>query len=450
MRWILIGVLSVALVGTAYWGYAQKQDKQTLAIAAENDYQRAFHNLVYYTDELEDHLATVLAMNTRKQLSPKLAEVWRVTSLAQSELSELPLGYLDLTKTKQFLYEVGEFSYKTAVRDLDEAPLTEKEYNILKNLYEYAQDVQKELRKTQASLIKQNLKWLDIEKEMAAQSEPLDNSVIDGFHIVNERMKGYSETDWGAEMSKMTVKSEKDLKARLKSEPKISKEKAKQIALKFLELNEGDVDVQVDETGDKYTYEAYSLTIEDKKKDTTYYMDVTKYGGHPIWIIQSRDVKEQKISLNDGLKEAEDFFNKNGFGKMQLVDSKQFDNIGIYEFVYLHDNVRVYTDRVVLEIALDDGSIIGFDGIDYLLNHKERQMPKPKLTDEDALSRVNPNVNVQEDHLALIHNQLGEEVLCYEFYGVLDDNTYRIFINAQNGEEEIVEKLPNPEIVYDY
>src|SRR5690606_16374336 len=111
---------------------------------------------------------------------------------------------------------------------------------------------------------------------------------------------------------------------------------------------------------------------------------------------------EQKISLNDGLKEAEDFFNKNGFGTMQLVDSKQYDNIGIYEFAFLLDNIRVYADSVILEIALDDGSIIGFDGVDYLLNHKERNISQPKLTEEQARKSVNPNVKIQEEHLAII------------------------------------------------
>lgn len=449
LRWILISLLAIGLVGTGYWGYVQKEEKQILSIAAENDYQRAFHNLVYYTDQLEDHLATVLAMNTRRQLSPKLAEIWRVTSLAQSELAELPLGLMDFTKTKEFLYEIGEFSYKTAIRDLDKTPLTEKEYETIKNLYTYSEEVQKELRKAQANVIKDNLKWLDIEKEMVAQGEPLDNSVIDGFHMVNERVKGFSETEWGATMSQMSVLSEKDLRERLKKEKEIDEKKAKEIALKFLELDDS-VEVQIEETGSNLSYDAYSLTIDDPDKKANYYMDITKRGGHPVWIIQSREVKEQKISLNDGLKEAEDFFNKNGFDTMQLVDSKQYDNIGIYEFAYIKDNIRVYPDNVIIEIALDDGSIIGFDGVNYLLNHKERDYEKPKLTVEQARKQINPNVKVQEDYLAIIKNELGEEVLCYEFYGVLDDNTYRIFINAFDGEEELVEKLPKAEVVYDY
>lgn len=449
VRWVLISALTIGLIGTGYWGWQTHQDNKVLTLAAENDYQRAFHNLVYHIDQLEDHLGTVLAMNTRRQLSPKLAEIWRVTSLAQNELGELPLSILDLSKTEEFLYQIGEFSYKAAVRDLDKDPLNEQEYGTIKQLYHYANDVQKELRKTQANVIQQNIKWLDIEKEIMAQQEPIDNTVIDGFHMINEHVKGFSETEWGAGMSQRSELSDEELAKKLESEQEIDEMKAKEIAFKFLELNQ-DVPVEIEPTGKGLAYEAYSLTIDDPDHAANIHMDITKHGGHPVWIVQSREIKEQKLSLNDGSKEAEQFFQKNGFDTMQLVDSKQYDNIGIYEFAYLQDNVRVYTDRVVIEVALDDGSIIGFDGSDYLLNHKKRQFSQPKLSVDEARKRVNPNVEIQEEHLGIIKNDVGEEVLCYEFYGVLDHNTYRIFINAYDGQEELVEKLPDAEIVYDF
>ena len=64
-RGIIIAVLSVALVGTAYWGYQEHQAKNQVAIAAENMYQKSFHNLSYEMDLLNDKLGTTLAMNTR-------------------------------------------------------------------------------------------------------------------------------------------------------------------------------------------------------------------------------------------------------------------------------------------------------------------------------------------------------------------------------------------------
>ena len=64
---------------------------------------------------------------------------------------------------------------------------------------------------------------------------------------------------------------------------------------------------------------------------------------------------------------------------------------------------------------------------------------------EEAKEKVNPNVEVQDQHIAVIENDLNEEVLAYVFLGVLENDTYRIFIDANTGVEAQVEKLKNAE-----
>ena len=63
--------------------------------------------------------------------------------------------------------------------------------------------------------------------------------------------------------------------------------------------------------------------------------------------------------------------------------------------------------------------------------------------------KVNPNLKVMDEKKAIILNDLNEEVLCYEFTGVLGNDTFRIYINAEDGTEEKVEKLQNAEPVYE-
>ena len=52
-----------------------------------------------------------------------------------------------------------------------------------------------------------------------------------------------------------------------------------------------------------------------------------------------------------------------------------------------------------------------------------------------------------ENRLAIITNSSGEEVLCHEFIGVINNDTYRIYINAKTNAEELVEKLSEAEPV---
>ncbi|WP_078553251.1 germination protein YpeB [Bacillus alkalicellulosilyticus] len=448
IRALIIGILAIAVVGTGIWGYNAQQQSQILSITAENNYQRAFHSLVYHIDQLEEDLGTVLAMNTRKTLSPKLADVWRVTSLAQSELGQLPLGVVDLSDTEKFLYYVGKFSYRTSMRDLDTDPISDDEYETLEALYDFSKTTQRELRKAQAYVIQNNIQWLNIDAELqAAQGEPLDNAVVNGFELVNEKIKGYSELQWGPGFSQMNVNVADRLEESLNG-PEISHTEAQQKAIDFIGLD-GNPEVELAETGNGTSYKAYNLTIDDPDHEAHYYMGMTRQEGRPIWFIQDRVIAEQNVSLNEASEHAKDFLDRNGIEGMQLVDSKQYNNIGAFEFAYLIDNVRVYADSVIVEVALDDGDVIAFEGMDYIINHDEnREDLEPEISMEEAMEFLSPRLDVMEDHIAIIRNELGEEVLCYEFYGVLGEDTFRIFINAEDGSEEVVEKLPEAEPVY--
>ncbi|WP_100372678.1 germination protein YpeB [Bacillus sp. FJAT-45037] len=450
VRNIIIGLLGVAVIALGFWGFQEKDEKQILALNAENNYQRAFHDLVFHIDQIEDEIGTTLAMNTQRQLTPALAEVWRITSLAQSEIAQLPLSSLQLGETEEFLYKIGKFSYQTSIRDLDSQPLTEKEYGILETLYERSHNIREELREAQAYILKNDQKWLDLDKEMqaATSEEPPDNLVVNNLEVMNKNIEGYSEVEWGAGLTSIEDLNG-ELKKALSGQKKISKEEAEEVARQYLDLND-QAAVHVADTGKGLVYPAYTIVVDDPDHETHYYMDMSVEGGHPIWFLQERQINEQNISLNDASDIAEKFLNENGIDNMQLVDSKQYDSIGMFQFVYLQDNVRVYTDSVMVEVALDDGSVISYEAKDYLIHHKERDIDQPKITIDEALERVHPKVEVMEDHLGLIENELGDEVLCYEFFGTINEDTFRIFINASDGEEEKVDRLEKAERVYDF
>lgn len=444
IRNILLGILTVALIGTGYWGYTEHQEKNSILIKAENNYQRAFHQLTYRIDQLNEEIGTVLAMNSRKSLSPALAEVWRITSEARGDVGQLPLSLLPFNKTEEFLSNIGDFSYRVAVRDLDKEPLTDKEINTLKKLYEKSSEIKQELRKVQSLAIKNNLRWMDVELALASEKEPTDNTIVDGFKTVEKNVEQISEVNWG--VTKQNQLQEKvNLDRYLKGKP-IDKNQAQKLALSFVNIK-NPKNVEVNETFQHSKYTAYNVTIHENDEEITY-VDIAKKGGHPILMLNNRDVKESKISLNEATKRAEKFLKKQGFKNMILADSNQFDNVGIVTFVHLMDNVIVYPDSVTLKVALDNGEIIGYEAINYLTSHKQRTLPKKMISLEEARKQVNPNVDVHEEQLAIIKNELGNEILCYEFIGTLGDDTYKMYINATTGEEEKVEKLKEAEPLY--
>jgi len=112
-------------------------------------------------DVLNEKIGSTLAMNSRQSLSPALVEVWRMTSDAHGSVGQLPLTLMPFNKTEEFLTNIGDFAYKTSIRDLDKSPLTDEEYKTLQKLYERSNDIQTELRKVQNQIMTNDLKWMN-------------------------------------------------------------------------------------------------------------------------------------------------------------------------------------------------------------------------------------------------------------------------------------------------
>ncbi|KQB92728.1 Sporulation protein YpeB [Geobacillus sp. PA-3] len=445
VRNLLLAVLVVAVVGTGYWGYREHSEKNAILIHAENNYQRAFHDLAYQIDLLHDKLGATLAMNSHASLSPALAEVWKIAAEAHSDVGQLPLSLLPFNKTQEFLSQIGEFSYRTAVRDLEEEPLTKEEYKTLQALYKNAGTIRQELRNVQHLVLENNLRWMDVELALATNDEKGDNIIIDGFKAVEKNVDTFSSSsEFGP--SFIGLANEEKGFVRAQGRP-ITKNEAKRIARDFLGLK-GTEEIKVTESGKGADDRFYSLTIRDPKTKGDIYMDITKNGGYPIWALNSRPIGKPKISLHEATNRGMAFLKRHQFTGFELYDSTQYDNVVVLTFVKSENGIRIYPEAVQMKVALDNGRIVGFTARDYLSSSIPRPLPKPKLTVEAVKKKVNPQLKVMEQRQALIMNDLQKPVLCYEFLGTLGDETYQLFINASTGLEEKVEKLESVEPNY--
>ena len=443
IRGIIITVLSIGVISLGYWGYKEHQEKNAILIQAENTYQRSFHELTYHMDLLHDKIGTSLAMNSSESLSPQFVDIWRLTSEALSNVGQLPLTLLPFNKTEEFLSNIGDFTYRTAIRDLNDEPLSSKEMDTLRQLYEQAGEIKDELRQVQHVVLNENLRWMDVQLALATEDEQVDNTIIDGFQTVEKKVEGFSEANTDSALSIATTKEHEYKNITGKN---ISQDEALKIGKELLQV-EDENNLSITESGEGADVQTYSISYENDEKRA--YMDLTKKGGHPITILVQRPIGEKQLSLSEGLEQAEKYVKQFDFENMQLYQSTEFDKVGVYSFLYHQDDIRVYSDAIEVKVSLDNGDILGLTARNYFMNHIKRNIPEVKITVDEAKDKVNEQVDIQEQYMAIIDNDLGEEVLTYEFLGILNDETYRIFINATNGIEERVEKLSNTEGIFD-
>ncbi|WP_182199427.1 germination protein YpeB [Paraliobacillus salinarum] len=434
-RWISISLLTIAIFATAAWGYQEHQEKNAILIQAENNYQRAFHDLTYKIDLLHDKIGTTLALNTKDTLSPQLVEIWRITSEANTDVGQLPLALLPFNKTEEFLSNIGDFTYRTAVRDLENSPLSDEEIKDLKGLYQTAGVIRKELRKVQHVVLEENLRWMDVQLALVNNDEQQDNTIIDGFKTVEETAKEYSESTLS---SNITGISNENHDYRFITGNKINETEVTDKIRKLFSLNK-ETEIVVAKSGKGASLPTYSGSF---KSDGVHgYIDISEKGGHPLSFMLNRKINEQKLSLNEAANKAAAFLKKNGLTDMELLQSSQYDHVGVFQFLYNQDDVRIYPDKIQLKVALDNGEILGYMANDYYRNHQERTIQSPTISLDEAKAKVNPSVTIQDQHLAVIESDVAEEVLAYAFLGTIDQETYRIFIDANSGNELQVEKL---------
>ncbi|WP_173916282.1 germination protein YpeB [Halobacillus sp. Marseille-Q1614] len=441
-RWITITLLTIAVIGLGVFGYKEHQDKNAILIQAENNYQRAFHELTYDVDMLHDKIGSTLAMNSHKQLSPQLAEIWRLTSEASSDVGQLPLTLLPFNKTEEFLHNIGDFAYKTAVRDLEKDPLTDDEIAGLEGLYKQSGEIRDELRQVQSVVLEDNLRWMDVELALATNDENGDNTIINGFKTVEKSMDGFQETN---RENGFAIETQQMSNPKIEGK-EINEDQARNIAKDWFG-DSGNSKITITKSGKGA--DIPTITASYQKGETNGYMDISQNGGYPLTLMVSRQVNEPKIGLNEASIEAEKYLDKLNLKDMELAESSQYDNVGVFRYVYSKDGVRYYPRTIHLKVALDNGELLGLSAREFFSNNSEPINAEPKISEEEAREMLNPNLEIQDNYLAVIKNDLNEPVLCYEFLTTKGGETYRIFINATNGEEEKVETLNSTEQKYD-
>ncbi|UOF89750.1 germination protein YpeB [Fodinisporobacter ferrooxydans] len=437
----LLPVLAIGLMITGIWGFQQSRQKSALLIQSENHYQQAFHDLAYQMDQLQNELGKSLAVGSENQFKKSMNSIWRMTYMAQNDVGELPLTLMPFHKTQAFLHDLGTFAYQAAAaKPLDAAQVTEQQWRQLKQFYQESKAMEANVKHVQTAVLNDGARWTDAEQALAAQGQKQDNVIIDGFQQLEKKVSQFPEIHWGPTENQQTVRSEKPDTSHLTGSM-VNAEQAKQQAAKFL----GRTDLEnltVVKNGPGMPYPAYSVTATTADGVNSY-LELAQKGAHVTWFLHDRSSGKPTIDLNRGEELAAKWLKDHQYSDMQPVSIEQYDNIGVYQFCYAPQGIVHYSEKMAVKVALDNGDIIGFQAKDYLFHQTPGLSLQPKLTEANARAKVNGHLQIQQSNLVVVPDEKGKEVLAYEFLGTMDRDTYKVYVNANTGEEIGVEKLTN-------
>jgi len=436
--WALI-ILSLIL------GYNLYEKNNSYRVATQNNYNMAFYELVDYMQNVKTYLAKSLITTDDNHGAETLTHVWREANLAQTYLAMLPLESQELENTEKFLNQVSEYSYSLSKKNIDNVDLAEEDLNNLKDLYTYSVDLSNVLNQLSEDLSNGRITWEDLQDDgNTLFAQQVSNISRDSFGAMEENFHEYagliydgafSEHLTGTEKKGLTGDAIDEETAKKKVEAFIGKERIKEIT-----------SVELSQNSD---IESYAIGIKTNK-DETISIAISKIGGHIVYMNSNRNVETQIISDEEAKTNAKEFLESRGIRNMKATYYINQGGVSTINFAYEqpYDNdqsVIIYADLIKVKVALDSGDILGIETTGYLNNHYERTFVTTKISMEEAKAKLNTDIEIINQRLAMIPTEWNTEILCYEFQGRIDDIEFLTYINVETGDEEDTLVITNTE-----
>lgn len=426
----LVVVLISIIVILGLFAYKKQREYRQ---ASENAYNMAFFELVDYVDSVEVYLAKALVSNTPEHGAETLTYVWREANLAQSYLARLPISSSELENTAKFLNQVSDYSYSLSRKNINNQELTQEELDNLTKLHQYSTELKNTLNQLSEDLNSGRISWGELTKKGSPVfAQEVSNISKDSFSNLEENFHEYAGLIYdGAFSEHMTNPERKGLTGE-----EIDEETAKQKALEFIGA-ENVKEINSNGITQNANIQSYDFSVV-KNDGVNVWISISQKGGHVVFSNSTRDVTAEIISQENANEIGKKFLDSRGIYNMKPTYYLKQNGIVTINYAYEQDGVTVYSDLVKLKVALDNGEILGMETSGYLNSHEYRNFATPKVSKEKAREKINKNLEIQSEGLAMIPTEYQSEILCWEFKGVVDDRQFLVYINVENGKEEDV------------
>lgn len=428
---VLVRVISfslavvVLLVGAGLSGFKLMSRYKT---TIEYKYQLALNNLSEYMSNIKTTLEKGLYANTAAQQQPLFAKLMTMTEGAKASLGQLPISGEQSVSIQKYLAQVGDFSSYALTRLSKDAMLADEEREKIGIFYDYACELDTAISDIAAIYGDGHTDIgvpITLEGNLEDIGEELEELTLDsGFQEMNEGFTDYPTMIYDGPFSDHIQQQRSKL---VSGKAEITQNQALVIAAQFIGCGQGELNYDGNSDGNLPTYNFSAKNI---------YISVTRQGGVVDIFENYSTVDNTAISYNDALKNAQEFLIGQ---KMESFKESYYvidNNICTINFAYTDNDIIYYSDLIKVGVNMETGEIASYCATGYIMNHTDRKLSEPQLTQEEAQGSLSPILTVEGGKLALIPTAGNDEVLCYEFTCSSDSDTVLVYINADTGMEE--------------
>lgn len=415
---IIMTVIATVASGAAFYHKGKSQEyKQTV----ENAYQRAFIELVDYAGNIDVILNKALVSNDHLKLADLSEQLWSETALAKSALGQLPIASTELDKTSAFITQVSDYVHTINKKFSNGEPITDKERKQIATLVKYSDALNRDLKELEDQFINGNLQ-LSAKQIKTAFADGNITNINDSMGAIEKSFEDYPTIIYDGPFAEHIL----NRKSEILNQPGISMEYALSVAEKF--------------TGKKLEFSGESNGSIPSyifiSKEDELCIEISKNGGKVVMLTDGTTIKNPEIEIEQAYRIASVFLENNGYKNMQQTGYIVDGNAVNFAFANTLDGYTIYSDLIKIKISLHDGAVCGFEANGFLFNNKWRVVPKPLVSQNSVISKLNPTLKVEKINTVCIPRDNGTECWCYEVKARYENKTFLIYVNTQNGDEE--------------
>ncbi len=350
------------------------------------------------------------------------AQVFSDAGAARTALETLPIYELRLAGTETFLNQVGEYTLEMARKQLRGESLSESEEKSLQTLALRAQQLANEVLMLSERIADENPGYEEMQEFLLPSEEGEEKTE---FESLEDIFSGDQPLTYDGEYSAWRESRTSDW---LKTLKEIDKGQLKTLSAKYLSVKEEEL-TEESRFDDPFPFREY--------RNGDRVVAVTEGGGMLYGLSNLRQVSESKLSVEDALTFGSEGLAEFGYEHMEPVSWAMAENTLTAVYVLRQEGVLVYSDRITVTMALDNGEIMAVNAIEYLLAHDPDRNLSTTVPREEAMQVLRDDLVVESADLVSVPGGDGTEEICWQFT-VHDDTETKVlvFVNANTKVEE--------------
>ncbi len=391
----------------------------------------AFNELSNAVGELDIALEKASYATSPSMISNLCTEIYGRAEAAQMSLGELPYANLELEQTAAFVARVGDYAYSVSRSAAKEGGWTEEQLKTWSRLSQQASQLSEQLAALEADVQNGSITLESVDSAESRMASMESGSSYSSGTMYEEIEDGYDELPTLIYDGPFSQHLDEQSPLALEGLDAVTQEKAVSNAEAFLGIS-GGLSVTSRLEGS-----IPGWLIEGTVNEVPVSPEVSEAGGVVIQYTRPCQIQNHLITYQKAVSLAKTFLGKQGYSNMTESYYQEDSGVVTVNFAYEQEGTICYPDLIKVSVALDTGTITGFEAKGYLTRHQQREIATPVLSRSEAAAKVPERVEVLSTQYVIIPTEGGYELPCWEVKCEGESGRHVIYyLNGETGAEE--------------